>query len=156
MLVAAGADPHTCTQVYLNVLNVSADYMSRILTELTSEQALLQHFAQQDVAEVASMVQGLSVLVTRIKSAVRVSRLSPRLLDVRHTLTSTPPQTETDQLFTQLTRPRLKAIVSEAYRDVSYALDDDAFAEAEYEDLVRRRFIKGWETVLAGYEVSDG
>ena len=105
------------------------------------------------------MVQGLGVLVTRIKSAVRVrcpySRFAldgmPRHADAPR---SRRQQTEMDQLFTQLTRARLRPILTEAYRDVSYLLDDDAFSEAEFQDPVRRRFIKGWETVLAGYEVS--
>lgn len=65
-----------------------------------------------------------------------------------------PLQTELDQLFSQLVRPRLRPILTEAYKDVSYVLDEDRFAEAEYQDLVRRRFIKSWDALLAGYRVS--
>lgn len=63
-------------------------------------------------------------------------------------------QTELDQLFAQVTRPRLRSILTESYRDVSYFLDEDSYAEAEYKDLVRRRFIKGWEHVLSAFKVS--
>ncbi|CEH14887.1 Golgi transport complex COD1 protein [Ceraceosorus bombacis] len=128
---AATREMKTTFIVYLNVLSVSADYTNRILTDLTTEQLLSQSFDERQIEEAASIVQGLSGLVARMRSAVR---------------------TELDQLFNQLTKPRLKAILLEAYQDVSYMLDDDAHAEAEYSDPVRRRFLKGWEIVLSGYK----
>lgn len=42
------------------------------------------------------------------------------------------------------------------YRDVSYQLDDDTFAEAEELDIVRKRFIRAWEILIDGYKVSQG
>ena len=58
-----------------------------------------------------------------------------------------------EQLFNQLTRPKLRAILDECYRDVSYMLDDDAFAEAEDADIVKRRFMRAWEGLVDGYKV---
>lgn len=63
-------------------------------------------------------------------------------------------QTGLDHLFNQLLRPRLRPILSDVYKDVSYILDEDSYAEAEYHDVVRKRFVKAWEGLLSGYKVS--
>jgi hypothetical protein len=57
-------------------------------------------------------------------------------------------------LFNQLTRPRLRGLLDDCYRDISYELDEDAFALAEEDDLVRKRFIRSWEALVEGYKVS--
>lgn len=62
-------------------------------------------------------------------------------------------KTGLEQLFNQLTRPRLRPILDDAYRDIIYVLDDDAFQEAEELDLVRKRFVKSWDSLILGYRV---
>lgn len=59
-----------------------------------------------------------------------------------------------DQLFNQLIRPRLRNLIPEIYRDVSYILDEDGFSASEYQDIVRKRFIKAWESIVDGFKVS--
>lgn len=66
--------------------------------------------------------------------------------------TPLPLQSSMELLFSQLTKPRLRQVLVEAYKDVSYLLDDDTFAEAEAHDLFVRRFIRGWDIVLAGFK----
>lgn len=44
--------------------------------------------------------------------------------------------------------------IPDVYKDVSYVLDDDSYAAAEYNDIVRKRFIKAWEGLVEGYKVS--
>ncbi|PWN50187.1 COG4-domain-containing protein [Violaceomyces palustris] len=127
---AATREMKTQFAVYLNVLGTSSLYMERIISELGSEQALSRMFEPSEMSEVLAIVNSLSVLVNRFKAGLR---------------------TELDQLFTQTTKPRLRNVLLETYKDASYILDDDSYAEAEYRDIVRRRFIKGWEHVLAGY-----
>lgn len=56
-----------------------------------------------------------------------------------------------ETLFNQLVRPHLRPLLDECYKEVSYFLDEDSFADAEEQDLVRRRFIRSWESVLDGY-----
>ena len=58
-----------------------------------------------------------------------------------------------DTLFNQLTKPRLRSLLDDIYRDVSYNLDEDTFAEAEDLDIVRKRFIRAWEQLVDGYRV---
>jgi hypothetical protein len=43
--------------------------------------------------------------------------------------------------------------LDDIYRDVSYNLDEDTFAEAEDLDIVRKRFIRAWEQLVDGYRV---
>jgi hypothetical protein len=66
------------------------------------------------------------------------------------------PQTGLEQLFNQLIRPRLRNLLDEVYRDTTYLLDEDGFAEADEADIVRKRFARGWEILVEGYRVSRG
>lgn len=61
-----------------------------------------------------------------------------------------------EQLFNQLLRPKLRTLLADVYKDVSYVLDEDAYAAAEYQDVVRKRFIKAWESLAEGYKVRHG
>jgi hypothetical protein len=63
-------------------------------------------------------------------------------------------QTGLDQLFNQLTRPRLRTLLEDCYKGVTYVLDEDGYAEAEMQDIIRKRFIKGWEPLVETYKVS--
>ena len=49
-------------------------------------------------------------------------------------------------------RPRLRTFISDVYKDVSYVLDEDSYAQAGYNDIVRKRFVKSWETLVDGYK----
>lgn len=62
-------------------------------------------------------------------------------------------KTGVDQLFNALIRPKLRPLVLDCYRDVSYVLDEDAYSEAEFNDVVRKRFIRGWSILLDSYKV---
>lgn len=59
-----------------------------------------------------------------------------------------------EQLFNQLMRPKLRNLITDVYKDVSYVLDDDSYSAAEYQDLVRKRFVKAWEGLVDGYKVT--
>jgi len=50
-------------------------------------------------------------------------------------------------------RPKLRTLIVDVYRDVSYALDDDGYTASEYQDLVRKRFVKAWKGLIDGYKV---
>jgi hypothetical protein len=58
-----------------------------------------------------------------------------------------------EQLFNQLMRPKLRNLITDVYKDVSYILDDDSYSAAEYQDVVRKRFVKAWEGLVDGYKV---
>ncbi|KAK0537442.1 Golgi transport complex subunit 4 [Tilletia horrida] len=127
---AASREMRTMFVTYLNVLETSATYVDRLSREIASPQALLQTYTPEEVPVIIKQLQSIANLSVKFRAAAK---------------------TEMDLLFTQLVRPRFRPILLDAYRDVSYVLNDDSYAEAEYSDLVRRRFIKGWETVVVPY-----
>jgi len=47
-----------------------------------------------------------------------------------------------EQLFNQLLWPKLRVLLADVYKDVSYILNNDAYAAAEYQDVVWKHFIK--------------
>lgn len=51
-------------------------------------------------------------------------------------------------------RPKLRTLIPDVFKDVSYVLDEDSYAAAEHQDLVRKRFIKMWEGLVDGYKVN--
>lgn len=114
--------------IYLNDLDVSADYMERLIDETL--QRLPQVYIEPEMASVKDELEGFKDIGNRFRSVCK---------------------TGLEQLFNQLTRPRLRPILDEAYRDVNYVLDDDAFQEAEELDLVRKRFVKSWDSLILGY-----
>ncbi len=122
---AASREMRTTFITYLNVLDVSATYMTRVLAEVGNEQALARLFEQSEMDEAVAAVHSLSQLVNRFRSSLR---------------------TEIEHLFTQLTAPRLRGLLHETYRDTSYVLDDESYSLAESNDLVRRRFTKSSNT----------
>lgn len=45
-------------------------------------------------------------------------------------------------------------LLEDSYKGVSYLLDEDGYNEADVDDLVRKRFISGWEPLMSGYKYS--
>jgi hypothetical protein len=52
-------------------------------------------------------------------------------------------------------RQKLLTLISDVYKDVTYVLDDDDYSAAEYQDVVRKRFVKSWESLTDGYKVTN-
>lgn len=121
------------TQVYLNNLDTAASYTSRLLAELSASDALGSAF----------------FLFTELDRA----RTSFALLRSSEDKFRAVLKSGLDHLFNQLVRPKLRPLLSDVYKDVSYKLDDDAYNEAEYRDDVRKRFVKAWDALLSGYKV---
>ncbi|KIY70035.1 COG4-domain-containing protein [Cylindrobasidium torrendii FP15055 ss-10] len=115
----------------LNDLDVSSDHIERLAKDLASAPVITQHFAEDEQADVKKQVLSISSLASKLESALRVS---------------------VEQLFNQLIRPRLRTFILDIYKDVTYVLDDDSYSAAEYHDVVRKRFIKTWESLLDGYK----
>lgn len=137
---AASREIRSTFGVYLNVLSTSGDYLTRILNELSQEHNLQRQYAEKDVAIASSTIQALSVLVPRIRNIVR---------------------THMDLFFSTLLRARIRQLLSESLRDVSYVLNEDDYAIAEEEasshggsSLFVRKLTRGWDQVIhaVGYK----
>ncbi|KAI0290488.1 COG4-domain-containing protein [Russula brevipes] len=117
--------------ILLNDLDVSASHMERLVKDLLSASAIPQAFPAEDVEAARKSISSFSSIVPKFQSTLRVG---------------------VEQLFNQLLRPKLRTLLADVYKDVSYVLDDDAYATAEYQDIVRKRFIKAWEGLAEGYK----
>ncbi|KAK0562936.1 Golgi transport complex subunit 4 [Tilletia horrida] len=127
---AASREMRMMFVTYLNVLETSATYIDRLTREIASPQILSQTYSLDEIGSLMKQMQSIAALGEKFRAAAKA---------------------EMDLLFTQIVRPRFRPILLEAYKDVSYTLNEDSYAEAEYADVVRRRFIKGWETVVVPY-----
>ncbi|KAK4703766.1 conserved oligomeric Golgi complex subunit 4, partial [Phenoliferia sp. Uapishka_3] len=120
--------------VYLNNLDTAAEYTVRLVEEILSGEALNEAFflgAELERARIA--IVGVRGVEDKFRGVLKSAL---------------------DHLFNQLLRPRLRPILSDVYKDVTYILDEDSYAEAEYRDDVRKRFVKAWEALLFGYRES--
>ncbi|KAG7092221.1 hypothetical protein E1B28_008588 [Marasmius oreades] len=116
--------------VILNDLDVSSSHLDRLCKDLTTTGPINQFFMFSQQSTAKEQLATFSTLTTKFRSTTRVG---------------------VEQLFNQLVRPKLKTFINEVYKDVSYVLDDDGYSNAEYHDLVRKRFVKRWEQLTEGY-----
>ncbi|KAI0060834.1 COG4-domain-containing protein [Artomyces pyxidatus] len=117
--------------ILLNDLDVSASHMERLVKDLLASPVIQQSFLEEEAASARASISSFSTLVPKFRSILRAG---------------------IEQLFNQLLRPKLRTLLADVYKDVSYVLDEDGYAAAEYQDVVRKRFIKAWEALVDGYK----
>jgi len=117
--------------VLLNDLDVSSSHMERLAKDLLSQAAITQLFLDTEQPRVKTIIASKLTSTTRFKAILKGG---------------------IDQLFNQLMRPRLRTLIPDVYKDVSYVLDEDGYATAEYQDIVRKRFMKVWDGLTDGYK----
>ncbi|KAJ3558060.1 hypothetical protein NM688_g1138 [Phlebia brevispora] len=117
--------------ILLNDMDISSLHMERLIRDLCNSTAVAQNFLDSEGESVKTSISSFSNLVPRFRSTLRAG---------------------IEQLFNQLLRPKLRMFIPDVYKDVSYVLDDDSYAAAEYNDIVRKRFVKAWEGLVEGYK----
>lgn len=115
----------------LNDLDISASHMERLVRDLLASPTITQNFLSSEVDLATNSISSLTTLVPKFRSILRAG---------------------VEQLFNQLLRPKLRMLLADVYKDVSYVLDEEAYAAAEYQDVIRKRFIKAWEGLVDGYK----
>jgi hypothetical protein len=108
--------------------------MDRLVKDLLGAPVIPQSFSAEEVDAARTSISSFSSIVPKFQSILRVG---------------------VEQLFNQLLRPKLRTLLTDVYKDVSYVLDEDAYTAAEYQDVVRKRFVKAWEGLVDGYKVRD-
>ncbi|KDN37424.1 hypothetical protein RSAG8_10159, partial [Rhizoctonia solani AG-8 WAC10335] len=126
----AGEDRVAVFVTYLNDLSMCAHHAERLAHDLSMSSSIAQGFLENEVEEARAAVAGLSDL-GGFKGVVK---------------------TGIDNLFSQLVKPRLRSLIPDVYRDVTYVLDESSYSAAEHDDAVRKRFVKGWGEVVASYK----
>ncbi|KAF8652758.1 hypothetical protein AX16_004254 [Volvariella volvacea WC 439] len=115
----------------LNDLDTSSSHVERLMHDLSTNDIIQQQFVEKHQQTVKDQLSNFANLSSKFRSSLRVG---------------------IEQLFNQLMRPRLRTFISDVYRDVSYVLDEDSYALAEYQEVVRKRFVKAWDGLLDGYK----
>ncbi|TYJ56496.1 hypothetical protein B9479_002743 [Cryptococcus floricola] len=117
--------------IYLNDLDVSADYMERLIEETSHR--LPQVFLEPELVTVREELEAMRDISHRFRSVCK---------------------TGLEQLHNQLTRPRLRPLLDETYVNITYLLDEDSFGEADEMEYVKKRFVRGWGALVDGYRES--
>ncbi|KAF8061445.1 COG4 transport protein-domain-containing protein [Lyophyllum atratum] len=117
--------------IMLNDLDISSSHLDRLMRDLGGNQTINQHFTEEHQPLIKNHLTAFSNLAPKLRSTLRLG---------------------IEQMFNQLMRPKLRTLIPDVYKDVSYLLDDDAYSAAEYQDAVRKRFIKAWENLVDGYK----
>ncbi|KAI5124011.1 hypothetical protein M0805_003843 [Coniferiporia weirii] len=119
--------------VLLNDLDISSSHVERLIRDFLSSRILAQSFFQQELDIIQSLLSSLLGLAPKFRFALKGG---------------------IDQFFNQLIRPHLRTFIPEVYKDVSYVLDEDTYSAAEYQDVVRKRFLKAWEGLIFSFKDS--
>jgi conserved oligomeric Golgi complex subunit 4 len=138
-------------KILLNDLDVSSSHMEHLIKDLVASDAVSQCFLDSEVGSVIESISSFTSLVPKFRSTLRVSPLTVWTSHVYSRVCHS--QAGIEQLFNQLLRPKLRMFIPDVYKDVTYVLDDDSYAAAEYNDVIRKRFIKAWEALVEGYKV---
>ena len=120
-------------QCYLNDLDLAAEYIVRLADDFTAAPSFTTSFALASELDTArGSLSSLRGLEATIRGHLRGSL---------------------DATFGALVRPKLRSLVADCLRDVSYVLDEEAYADAEFQDVVRKRFVRGWDALVEPYKV---
>ncbi|KAK2460519.1 hypothetical protein APHAL10511_006989 [Amanita phalloides] len=117
--------------VILNDLDVSDSYLQSLVDDAIEDPATYKYFDTGDQMTIKQCIGSFLTVKTRVQSTLRVG------LDI---------------LFNQLLRQRLRNLVLEVFKDVSYILDDETYSVMDHQDYVRKRFIKAWELIVEYYK----
>lgn len=117
--------------ILLNDLDISASHLERLTRDLAEGSLISQNFTAEEGEEAKTHIIAFQSLAGKLRTTLRSG---------------------TEQLFNQLLRPRLRNFIPEVYNNVSYQLDEDSYTASEYQDVVRKRFVKTWEGLVDGYK----
>lgn len=156
MMAVEGPRKETATRelrtafvIWLNGLHAAVLYSDRMRHDLTEPEFLAQYYdTELDPDRDESPEDGAvsRTQVEQVRKAVEGAFERPQA-QLRATLSS-----ELERLFNTLTRPRVRTLLTDAYKDVSYVLDDAGYALAEEKDVVRRRFSAAWDRLWSVFK----
>ncbi|KAI6006065.1 COG4-domain-containing protein [Pisolithus albus] len=117
--------------ILLNDLDVSLSHMDRLTKDLLAYPAGTQLYLDAEQQGVKSAIMSLFGTTAKFAAILKSGM---------------------EQMFSQLMRAKLRTLIPDVYKDVSYILDENSYANAEHQDVVRKRFTKFWEGLADGYK----
>ncbi|KAJ3099826.1 Translation initiation factor 3 subunit c [Phlyctochytrium bullatum] len=120
--------------VLLNNIDVTCDYMQKLLKEVSHDIEVL-YSGRTD--EVKSNMKTSLLSISDYASAFK------KIL-----------MTWVENLFTQTLKPRLRNFIQDSYKDIKYSLTEEEYAEHDAQDLFVKRFMATFSKVIAPYQKS--
>ncbi|KAI6167137.1 COG4-domain-containing protein [Pisolithus thermaeus] len=117
--------------ILLNDLDVSLSHMDRLTKDLLAYPAGTQLYLDAEQQGVKSAIMSLSGSTAKFAAILKSG---------------------VEQMFNQLMRAKMRTLIPDVYKDVSYLLDENSYANVEHQDIVRKRFTKFWEGLADGYK----
>ncbi|KAJ3413956.1 Golgi transport complex subunit 4 [Chytridiales sp. JEL 0842] len=125
-------DNKVAYMVLLNNMDVSCDYMQKLVKEVDAD--ISQLFAGSPAKDVEGMKVALGTVVDYSNS-------------FKKTL-----MTWVENVFNQTIKPRLRPLMQDCYKDIRYILTEDEYNEQDVQDLVAKRFINSFGKLIAPYK----
>ncbi|KAF9451228.1 COG4-domain-containing protein, partial [Macrolepiota fuliginosa MF-IS2] len=117
--------------ILLNDLDISASHLERLTRDMAEGTQISQNYTEAEGDTARTHLSTFQSLAGKFRTTLRST---------------------IEQLFNQLLRPKLRNFIPEVYNNVSYQLDEDSYSTSEYQDIVRKRFVKTWEGLVDGYK----
>lgn len=117
--------------ILLNDLDISLSHIDRLIKDLLAHPAGTQLYLGVEQQGVKSAIMSLSRSTAKFAATLK---------------------TGIEQLFNQLMRTKLRTLIPDVYKDVSYILDESNYGNAEHQGVIRKRFTKLWEGLADGYK----
>lgn len=134
---AAARELRATMAVYLNTLDVSAEYVARMQTDLAQPSFLEPYFGTDEDDD-----------GPRHAAQATVARLADLAPALRSAI-----QFEMEEMYGALLEQHCAALAHDARADMQYALDDAAYEEAASHHAVLHRVQAGWDALLPAFHV---
>ncbi|KAJ3107915.1 Golgi transport complex subunit 4 [Phlyctochytrium planicorne] len=125
-------EARTTSMILLNNIDVSCEYIQKLVKEVTNDIDVLFTGASQETR---------SNMKTTVISLADYSTSFKKIL-----------MTWVENLFTQTIKPRLRILIQDSYKDVKYNLTDEEYSEQDAQDLFVKRFLNSFKKVVALYQ----
>ncbi|KAI7900656.1 COG4 transport protein-domain-containing protein [Cokeromyces recurvatus] len=118
--------------VVLNNLDVSADYMHRLIKEVETDITKgIWLNEDEDIQKISETMKEFEDFSDKFKQLL---------------------QTGLQQLINQILKPRVRPLFQEAYKEVKYVLEEDEYNEADIDERFIKRFCRGVEKLVQIYK----
>ncbi|KAF9973616.1 Golgi transport complex subunit 4 [Actinomortierella ambigua] len=114
--------------VLLNNVNVSADYLEKLIAEIEQDcVSSISSLSEHALEKARAVLAGLSASTNKFKQILNSG---------------------IDQLFHQILKPRLRPLLQDSYKGIKYVVTEEEYAEQEASNSFVNRFMSGFEALI--------
>ncbi|KAG0227489.1 Golgi transport complex subunit 4 [Actinomortierella wolfii] len=114
--------------VLLNNVNVSADYLEKLVAEIEQDcVSSISSLSEHALEKARAVLVGLSASAAKFKQILNSGM---------------------EQLFNQTLKPRLRPLLQDSYKNIKYVVTEEEYAEQEASNNFVNRFMSGFEALI--------